>query len=245
MSSQTTFHPVAHKEQQIQAAGLERRQSLSNEVAEAIENSFPARLRQLLQGATVTAHPLCSGAMKAEAAKLAKSIADLHAQLATGVEQLKKALASCTESGTYGDVWAAVEQVKFDKAGIAQQVVSIWSQAHDLACKIEAELKPLPDELGQAAETVVDDVKKKLAEIGSGIESMVASTVGYHKNPKAAEHQFDYAARQNVHARKALAAAEDARGQLQAAAQTRGVALRGLEAARTFLHGEVLRAIQS
>lgn len=214
---------------------------LQNQVQLAVANSFPAKLKQLMQGAKVPAPEGTTAGLQSDCAKHAKAVADLIGRIDRGIDQLSRALAAAADSGTYGDVCNAIEGVRFDKADLAQLAVKLWTDAEQLAGRVVAELKPLPDRLDAEAAAVVATVKQELTKIGSGIESMPA----YAENAHTAERRFDYAARMNVRSRKAIAACDDARATHAAAVDVHNRCKVKLFEARDYLHKIVLRSIQS
>ena len=151
-------------------------------------------------------------------------------------------LAAAAESGDYADVLTAAESVRFDKTELGQQTVKIWHVAVDLASRVEAELQPVPAKLDAEYESVVAGVKAALTEIGCGLEAQQA----YGVNPAAAEHQLNHVARfANTRSKAAGAAVQNVCSELQAACDQRNQSIVRLEEARTFLHGVVLKAINS
>ena len=157
----------------------------------AIQSSYPMKLQALLHRATIPEYQHLSDATRKKCQAHAESIASIAATVKLGVDALIAAITSATESGSYGDVWTALENVKFDKAALAQELVRLWSDARDLATEVVAELAPIPAELHKRREAVVAEVKDQLTKLGSGLEAQQA----YCDNRQAAEKQFDYLAR--------------------------------------------------
>jgi hypothetical protein len=231
-------HPGVTREE-FEAKQLTKRRA-QNEARIAIENSFPAKIRELLVGAELAHFEGLASALAADCEAHAAMISKTRAQLTGDIEMVAKALNEAAESGDYTSVVGAAESVRFDKTGLAQAALKIWADGLALATRIEAALKPLPGQLSAELENVVADVKRKLSDIGSGFEAQPA----YENNRDTAEKTFDYQARWvNSRSRAAHAKAQDARATWEAAFEQKNRCVRGREAAHNYLNQTVLKVI--
>jgi len=227
-------------EERMQRAMTQSRQSAAEKTAAAIASSFPAQLKRILNGAAYQVSPLCSAPLKAEATKNAEAVAAICKQLDAGVEQLRSALTAATENQNYGDIATAVENVRFDRTLLLQQAVAVWKTSGELARKAATELEPIVTKQVAEAEAVLADIKKKLTDMGSGVEAQMA----YPKHGNAAARQFDFAARMNVNARKAIATAEDTRLARNSALTFAATAKRRCDDVAELLHETVLKSVR-
>jgi hypothetical protein len=206
---------------------------------EVLNSSFPGEVHRLLLAATIPPVDALSDALKSDLIKHNGERASVATSLQTTLQELAAAMVDAESTDDYGAVLVAAESCRIDRPTVAQQAVKIYATAAALAERKAAELQAVATEAEAAAAVALDKAKDALTAAGSGIESLPR----YADNPEAAEIVFTHLARRNIHAARALAAAEDATAQHRAAVDEMYRAQRGLADAKTFLRRLIEKAI--
>ncbi len=195
-------------EQELQQRLVEenRRQA---ERETALRSSFPAKARELLLHVEASAAEGNSKEFAADCAAHNEAVGKLLADVDATVDALREVLVGIATSDDPSAIFAAIEEFRVDKPALLQRIVKAWNNKVELQQRKEAELHGLPEKLEAKAKETVERVKAQLTEIGSGIEATTAYHVMGHAE-SAGQRQFDFFARQNVHAAAAIAAAKDA-----------------------------------
>lgn len=224
---------------QTEEEAIENRHRATS-AAMAVKSSLPAKLQELLLGAAVPARCGCSDKLTAECAAHEAAVNAVQQSVQKVLSDLHQSIAAATETGNFGDVYTAIENLRFDRFASAQQVVQLWAKSLELNAKVRDELAPLVARAQENADAVLQQVKDDLTKIGSGIDAQQTDSGKY---VAAAARQFEHAARMNTRARAARLAHSELRSNHRATMEVEPDIRRKLEAAKDFLHSVVLKEI--
>jgi hypothetical protein len=207
-----------------------------------MSSSFPMQLTTLIAGVVISPPECCSSKLRKACDENAAELTGISDQLAKAIEELSTAIDTADASDDWSSVAAAAENLKLDKAQLAQRAVRACSVAVELAEQAVEELKAIPGKLEAEAEQTVATVKQELTAIGCGLEAMPA----FGLNAPASERQFEHLARfQNLRSKAAIAKAEDARARHKAATAAVHARKRKLTAAQAFIRDLAQKSLNS
>lgn len=233
--------PSRYEQQQLEAQQRLQQQRQASERAQLIRSSFPARLKDALQGCALHVPSHASEELRRDAALHTADVAEVIEKAKFNVGQLQQALDQAGEVSDESDLFVSVENFHMNRLDEARRSVQLWDRSLSLARRLVEELAAFPEPAKKELERVVAEVRSQLIEIGCGPDAMQGAL---RQNTAAAEKQFTYLVSfQNTRTRAARIAADEATRELKAAQSTVSKTKTGLTAARDFLASEMQRAV--
>lgn len=219
-----------------------RRQKAAQDQALLIKSSFPSRLHDVLRTAPVHTYSNTGSKLASQCQKHVATIEALKKDAKSGIVALESAFANADDPDSYANVFQTIASSECDKAALAQDAVALCRKSVELADAVRDELAPLFEQLRNAAELKVKELREHLEMLGFGPD----------QNPMAGratqvlKRQFDfYVRRNNCFLREDLQAADQARSEHGAAVQQSSRKRATLEQAKQLLHQVAVEAINS
>ena len=198
-------------------------------------DTLPRRMRQMAAHCRIPERDGLSEELQGQNRAHNDAVAEFVERCNASEEDLRQAIERAGDSDEIGDVLTLCENVRTDGPYLGQEMVRLFTRKVELARAAIDELRQIPKQLEADAEKIVAKVKSDLEKIGSGVAAQPAMSTG-STHLTIAERQFDTLARTvNTRSRAALLAVKVAHAEVQAAYETSGGALRGLEEAKASL----------
>jgi hypothetical protein len=243
-TSQAPRETVEQRKRRLEHEERERQNDIARREADAdalFRASFPALAQRLLVNVTLHASDLHSAETAERCSAYNADVGALRASIDASVSELRTLLCDVATCDDPAALYSAAENFRCDRHAALSGIVSTLRTGVELAKDLANELAGQPQKLDAAANDVVARVKAELTAIGSGLESQIA----HGKNAPAAERQFDLAARMNLNARAAIAAAKNAHALEQGAARNVARLNAAREAAIAELRKHVKNIVQA